>query len=175
MESRGGTGQPDRAASLVGCTEGRQLPAGLPPPRIIRDEGEKEKESSGKRHLEGEGGGKGGQRERVKRVVARVRVERASRVRPARKVRRKKRALKEARCVKLKSCKRKREREGRKRARYTEAVLRGPANIISATPGIAINPARALRPSRRGPPALISGSISEIDAGVAADIVFAVD
>lgn len=44
MESRGGTGQPDRAASLVGCTEGRQLPAGLPPPRIIRDEGGKETE-----------------------------------------------------------------------------------------------------------------------------------
>lgn len=34
-ESREGTGRPDRAASLVGCTEGRQLPAGLPPSRII--------------------------------------------------------------------------------------------------------------------------------------------
>jgi len=47
------------------------------------------------------------------------------------------------------------------------------ANIISATPGNAINPVAPSRPSRRvasrrGPPALISGSISEIDAGVAA-------
>lgn len=41
---RGGTGQPDRAASLAGCTEGRQLPAGLPPPRIIRHESETESE-----------------------------------------------------------------------------------------------------------------------------------
>jgi len=36
MESREGTGRPDRAASLVGCTEGRQLPAGLPPSRTVR-------------------------------------------------------------------------------------------------------------------------------------------
>lgn len=36
--------QPDRAASLAGCTEGRQLPAGLPPPRIIRHESETESE-----------------------------------------------------------------------------------------------------------------------------------
>lgn len=61
-ESRGGTGQPDRAASLVGCTEGRQLPAGLPPPRIIRDERERDRARSGKRHLEK--GDKGGQRAR---------------------------------------------------------------------------------------------------------------
>lgn len=107
MESRGRTGQPDRAASLVGCTEGRQLPAGLPPPRIIRDEGEKE--SSSKRHLQERG--KGGQRERVKRVVARVRGE-GPESRPARKARRKKRALKEARCVKPKSYERKRKKEG---------------------------------------------------------------
>lgn len=40
---RGGTGQPDRAASLAGCTEGRQLLAGLPPPRIIRDERERKR------------------------------------------------------------------------------------------------------------------------------------
>ncbi|KYQ60169.1 hypothetical protein ALC60_00575, partial [Trachymyrmex zeteki] len=40
---RGGTGQPDWAASLASCTEGRQLPAGLPPPRIIRDKREREK------------------------------------------------------------------------------------------------------------------------------------
>lgn len=40
---RGGTGQPDRAASLAGCTEGRQLLAGLPPPRIIRHEREEER------------------------------------------------------------------------------------------------------------------------------------
>lgn len=41
MECREGTGRPDRAASLVGCTEGRQLPAGLPSSRIIRDVREK--------------------------------------------------------------------------------------------------------------------------------------
>lgn len=41
---RGGTGQPDRAASLAGCTEGKQLLAGLPPSRIIRNERKRKRE-----------------------------------------------------------------------------------------------------------------------------------
>lgn len=57
---RGGTGQPDRAASLVGCTEGRQLLAGLPPPRIIRNE--RERERDGGTELEQETFREGGRR-----------------------------------------------------------------------------------------------------------------
>lgn len=61
MENRGGTGRPDRAGSLVGCTEGRQLPAGLPPPRIIRDGKEREKAIESKQETLHEGGeSKGG-------------------------------------------------------------------------------------------------------------------
>jgi hypothetical protein len=72
MESREGTGRPDRAASLVGCTEGRQLPAGLPPSRTVvarewEKDGTTEKYSRSKRHLEwgrgdrGTGGGESGE------------------------------------------------------------------------------------------------------------------
>lgn len=99
MESREGTGQPDRAASLVGCTEGRQLPAGLPPPRLYVTR-ERERESRSMRHFErGDRGGTARAREKSRGES----VERPPCCRPV-SLTVKSARLKRPDCVKPKSC-----------------------------------------------------------------------
>lgn len=93
---RGGTGQPDRAASLAGCTEGRQLLAGLLPPRIIRNKKTRERERKREREKNGVQAGDipGRGQKGVARTREKSRDESGPTDRPV-SARRKKRALKE--------------------------------------------------------------------------------